>query len=264
MTHLLRAELFRIRTTRLWLWALLAAVVFGGCFTALFTFVGPENFDPPMPPLSTAEGVRAMLGLGTVTLFVPTLIGTVAVTNEYQHHTISHTYLAVPRRGRVLTAKLLAFSLVGVGYALVATGLILASLYGATVTTGTQLGASFGDVLIVLGANAAAMVAYTLIGAGIGALVRNQIFAVVGVIAYFTLFEVLLLMVPGLNAVYPFLPGGASAALTDFSYLTDTMYVETGVATSLLSPAGGFAVLLAYAVVAGVVATATSLRRDVS
>lgn len=263
MIRLVRAELFRIRATRLWLWALLAAVVLGGGFTTMFALIGPENFDPPMPALSTAEGVRTMLGLTTMTLFVPALIGTVAVTGEYRHQTIGHTFLVEPRRGRVLTAKLAAFSAVGAGYALVVTGMTLAALYGSAALTGTDLGAGPSEVLTALLGAGAAMVAYTLIGAGIGAVVRHQIIAVGAVIAYFSFGEIIVLVVPGLNAAYPYLPGGASAAVTDFGYLTDTIAADTGTATTLLSPLAGLAVLLGYAAAAAVVATAGSLRRDV-
>lgn len=261
MTRLVSAELLRIRATRLWLWALLAATVLGGGFTALFTLLGPENFDPPMPALDTAEGVRTMLGLSTTMLFVPALIGSLAITGEYRHQTITHTFLTEPRRGRVLSAKLVAYALFGLGYALVVTALTVASLYGGTALTGTRLGVPFGGVLAALAGTSAAIVAYTLIGAGIGALVRHQLIAAGVVLGYFSFGEILVLVVPGLNALYPYLPGGASAALTDFGYLTDTVAADTGTVTTLLPPAAGLGLLLGYALIASLVATV--LRRDI-
>ncbi|HEU5129694.1 MAG TPA: hypothetical protein VFU12_17075 [Glycomyces sp.] len=258
------AELYRFLASRLWLWSLLAAVVLGGGFTAMFAFVGPENFDPPMPSLATGEGVLMMLGLTTLTLFVPALIGALAVTGEYRHRTIGHTFLTEPRRGRVLLAKLCALTVIGAGYAVTVSVMTLASLYGATAAAGTELGASLGHVLTALAASSGAAVAYTLIGAGIGALARRQLVAVGVVMGWFAFGEILTLALPGLNAAYPYLPGGASAALTDFGYLADTVAAETGRATALLSPVAGLLVLLAYAGAAGVLAVATSLRRDVT
>ncbi len=53
----------------------------------VLAIVGPENANPPMPGIDTAEGAGLILGLSTVTLFIPALIGTVAVTGEYRHRT---------------------------------------------------------------------------------------------------------------------------------------------------------------------------------
>lgn len=61
------------------------------------------------------------------------------------------------------------------------------------------------------------------------------------------------------NTVYPFLPGGATAALTGFSVLTEQ--VGAGV---LLSAAGGALVLVGWAVAAAIGAVAVPIRRDVT
>lgn len=261
--RLIAAELFRFRANRLWYWSLLAALVLGCGFTALFAVIGPENFDPPMPALTTHEGVRMMLGLATTTLFVPALIGAIAVTGEFRHQTFGHTVLAEPRRGRVLAAKLAALAIVGAGYALVVTAGTLAALYGTTAVAGTRLGAPPGEVLTTLFGAATAMVVYSVVGGGIGALVRNQLAAVGAVLGYFSLGEIVVLVLPGVNAVYPYLPGGASAALTDFGYLTEAVAADTGTVTTLLPPLAGLAVLLGYAVTVAALATVSSLRRDI-
>ncbi|MBK1783387.1 ABC transporter permease [Prauserella cavernicola] len=264
MTRLVGAELFRVRASGLWLWSLLAALVLGCGFTTLFTAIGPENFDPPLPGLGTSEGVRAVLGLATTTLFVPALIGAIAVTGDYRHQTLGQTVLAEPRRGRVLAAKLVALAVVGAGYALVVVAGTVAALYGTTALTGTRLGAPPGEVFAILLGTAAAIVAYTLIGGGIGALVRHQLAAVGVVLGYFAVAEIVVLVIPGVNHAYPYLPGGASAALTGFGYLTDAVAADTGAVTTLLSPWAGFTVLLGYAVAAAVLATMSSLRRDIA
>lgn len=264
MIRLITAEVYRMLASRWWIWTLLAAIILGAGFTSLFTLVGPENFDPPMPSLETEEGVQMMLGLTTLTLVVPALIGALIVTGEYRHHTISHTFLSEPRRGRVLAAKMFALALMGLGYGLLVSAMTVGSLYGAAATAGITLGAPLGQILTALTSATAAIIAYTLIGAAVGALVRNQLVAAGVLIGYFSFGEVVLLALPGLNSVYPYLPGGASSALTNFSYLADTIAAETGASTTLLPPAAGFGVLLAYAVTASAVAMATSLQRDVT
>lgn len=264
MIRLIAAEMYRFLVSRWWIWTLSAACIFGAGFTSIFTVVGPENFDPPMPSLETEEGVQMMLGLMTLTLVVPALIGALVVTGEYRHHTISHTFLCEPHRARVLLAKMVALSTVGLAYGLLVSVMTLGSLYGAASIAGIALGAPVERILTTLLGTIAAVVTYTLIGAAVGALTRNQLIATGVLIGYFSFGEVLLLALPGLSSLYPYLPGGASAALSNFSYLADTLATETGTHTALLPPMAGFAILMAYAVIASALAVATSLRRDVT
>ncbi|MFD2349515.1 hypothetical protein ACFSTC_09240 [Nonomuraea ferruginea] len=77
--------------------------------------------------------------------------------------------------------------------------------------------------------------------------------------------ETALMLVPGVKELYPFLPGGATAALTGFTYLSEAVATQTGTsATALLPAAAGGAVLVAYALVAAAVAVAAPLRRDIA
>lgn len=72
------------------------------------------------------------------------------------------------------------------------------------------------------------------------------------------------MVVPGVKTAYPFLPGGATASLTDFSFLTDSIASQTGMgAVALLAPGPGAALLCAYALAASVAAILVPLRRDV-
>ena len=121
-----------------------------------------------------------------------------------------------------------------------------------------------GSVLLTLVQISLAMAVYCLIGVGVGALVRNQMIAMMIVIGYFYFAETMLMLIPGVNLLYPFLPGGATAALTDFTFLTESVSSELGTqAVVLLPPALGAVVLLGYALAAAVAAVALPLRRDV-
>ncbi len=249
---MIKAELLRLVSTRLWLWSLVAAVLCGGGLVTLFALVGPENVDPPMPALDTPEGVRSILGILTVTALVPAVLGTVAMTSEYRHRTITVTFLFAPRRWRILAAKLVAFSVAGVCY-----GLTVA------VSAGVAL-AVHGDFVVPLRL-AATMAIYMVLGVGVGALLRNQVAALAVVVGYLYFAELALLAIPGVNVVYPYLPGGATAALTDFGYIVDSLAAQTGQAgRELLSAPMGAVVLAGYALVACVLAMAFPLRRDVT
>ncbi|GAB3490542.1 hypothetical protein [Amycolatopsis cihanbeyliensis] len=111
---------------------------------------------------------------------------------------------------------------------------------------------------------AAALAVYTVLGVALGALLRNQVAALLIVGGYFYAGETALLLIPGVNAAYPFMPGGAASALTGFSYLADATASQTGTAATSLLPAPlGALVLLGYALLAATLAIAAPLRRDI-
>ncbi|MDN3242631.1 hypothetical protein [Glycomyces tritici] len=264
MNRLVRAELRRLFSTPLWRWGPPVAVLSGGALTAVAVLVGPENFDPPMPGIDTGPGVRLALSLIGLTVLAPALFGALAVTSEYRHRTITYTFLFAPRRHRVLAAKLAAYALAGTGYGLIVAGSAAIALYGAASARGIEVGASPGAVAAMLACLAAAMAAYTVIGVGAGALLRDQTAALAVLGAYLYMVEHLLVLIPGVGAVYPFLPGGATAALTQASLMGEASIEVTGSAAALLPPALGAAVLLAYALLAAAAGVLLPMRRDVT
>ncbi|GEB52747.1 MULTISPECIES: ABC transporter permease [Streptomyces] len=265
MNHVIKAEFRRLTATRMWLWALVAAVGFGGGLVGLLTAVGPENFDPPMPALESQEGVRSLLGVLGFTVFVPAALGTLAVTSEYRHRTATFTFLFTPRRWQVLAGKLVTFTAGGMVYGLVLTGTAALGLFGAAAARGATVGMDTAEVLLLLLRLAVTMAVYTLLGVGLGALIRNQIVALAVVVGYLYMGELILLMIPGVNIVYPLLPGGATASLTSFTYIADALAEKMSTdAASLLSPVGGGLLLAGYALVAAVLAVLVPMRRDVN
>lgn len=265
MNHTIRGEVTRLLSTRLPLWALIAAVGCGAGLTGLLALVGPENATPPLPGLDTPAGVGIVVGLAGLLLFVPALIGTIAVTSEYRHRTIGTTFLAVPRRGRVLTAKLIVYSAFGLAYGVVASAACGLALLGASALHGVELGVSLVDLTVLLTQLAIAAAVYMVLGVAIGALARHQLLAIGIVLGYFYFVEYILMIIPGVNVLYPYLPGGATAALTSFTFLTDTIAEQTTLgAPSLLPPALGAIVLLGYAALASAVAVVLPLRRDLA
>lgn len=260
-----RGEIARMIATRLPHWTVLTALCCGGLLPGLLALVGPENANPPMPGLDTPEGAALLLGLGGVLLFVPALIGTLAVTAEYRHRTIGTTFLVIPHRGRVLGAKLVAYAGLGLVYGVVSSataGLVLLAVAGIR---GVRLGVAPDALLTVLAQLALAATAYMLIGVAVGALTRRTIVAMGVVLGYFYFLEYVLMVIPGVNALYPYLPGGATASLTRFTFLSDAIAAETSLASaSLLSPMVGAVVLVAYALVASGIAVVAPLRRDLA
>lgn len=65
--------------------------------------------------------------------------------------------------------------------------------------------------------------------------------------------------------MYPYLPGGATAALMDFTLLTDTLAEQVPLAASVLvAPVVGAALLGAYALLGSLAAVLVPLQRDLA
>ncbi|ALJ21729.1 ABC transporter permease [Microbacterium sp. No. 7] len=265
-----RSELAKQFSTSMW-WVLAivllvyigaTAIGLAATFGAMASGALPGASGPALPePLIPTIIYTTATAMGYV---FPLLIGALLVTGEFRHKTLTPTFLATPRRGVALAAKVAAGVIVGVVYALF--GLLAAVGGGAAMFVvfgvDTQLGES--DMWAMFARMVLAYVLWVLIGIGVGALVRNQVAAVVGVIAFTQFVEPIVRTIGGLvEAVQPvtrFLPGSSSDALVGGSLYT--MIAGPGSDTTPWW-AGGL-VLLGYAVVLLVVGGATSWRRDVT
>lgn len=265
-----RAETAKLFSTSIW-W-ILAVVLFAYvAFTAAalgFVFAAASSGSlPGNAPRIPAEGLAEILysTATSVGYVFPLLVGTLMVTAEFRHQTLTPTFLATPRRGRVLAAKLAVGVMIGAVLGVV--GIV------AAVGTSAAFLAGFGletditspDIWAMLGRMLLAYVLWTLIGVGVGALVRNQVGAIVGVLVFTQFVEPIgrtaAAFVDGLSDVTRFLPGAASDALVGASVLSASM--PGGSSEGLEWWAGGL-VLLGYAVVFVVLGHLVSWRRDVS
>jgi hypothetical protein len=266
-----RSEATKQYTTSIW-WVLAIVLVGYVAFNAgtlAFVFAAASTGSLPggNTPAAPTEGLPALLySTATAVGYVfPLLIGTLMVTSEFRHKTLTSTFLATPRRGLVLGAKLV----VGVGLGLIYGVLgIIASVgpaAGLLAVYGLDTDLTSSDTWALLGRMLLAFVLWVWVGIGVGALVRNQVGAVVGVLV-FTLFlepiaRLAASFVDGLSDVIRFLPGAASDALVGESILSATSGATGG--EPLEWWAGGL-VLLAYAAVLVVVGHLVSWRRDVT
>jgi hypothetical protein len=261
-------------TAAWWVLGIVLVVYVGSTATGLgFVFAASSagkltGTNAPRLPAETIVPVLYSLASSIGYVF-PLLIGTLMVTTEFRHKTLTPTFLATPKRGRVLAAKVFVGVVLGLLYSVFA----LLSTVGpaAGVLTGmgidTRLGHS--DTWALLGRIVLAFVVWALVGLGVGTLVRNQVAAIVIVLAFTQFIEPIAraaaTFVKGLSDVTRFLPGAASDALVGSSVFT-TFSTGPGATTSghpLEWWAGGL-VLLAYAVVFLLLGYLTSWRRDVS
>jgi ABC-2 type transport system permease protein len=248
--RLVRAEWTKLLTTRVWIGLLLGSCLLVGAFAALFTaFAG--NDDSGIAPVGTPAYEQLALAVSANATILFIVLGIIGTTQEYRHRTATPTFLASPHRGRVVIAKLVAYALAAVPMALlvIAVDVLVVSLYAGAKGTAPSLS---GDNLRVLGGAWAALVVYTVIGVGVGALLRNQVGAIVGALVYVFVVEGIISSIPATQGAYKWLPGGALEAMTATFNQTD-----------LLSAWQGGLLLLGYGLVAAVLGTVLAVRRDV-
>lgn len=250
MTRLVRAEWTKLLTTRVWIGLLLGACVLSTAFAALFiAFAG--SADSGIPPVGSElfEQLAFATPANVTVLFL--VLGVIGMTQEYRHRTATPTFLTTPRRWRVVVAKLVAYALAAVPFALV----VLAVTTAVVVVYAGARGAApslSSDNLGVLARSGLALVVYTVIGVGVGALVRNQVGAIVGALVYLFVVEAVIRQVPATSGAYRWLPGGALEAMT-----------ATFRGPDLLTAWQGGLLLLGYGLAAALLGTVLAVRRDV-
>lgn len=191
---LLRSEWLKLWTTRTtWVMlgiALLGEALFAGLYTGLASIAEIEG------PAGEPEGLETVAtGVGLM-LVMMLVLGVLIATTEFRYGTASSTFLATPRRWPALLAKLgiaLAVGLVaGLVYVVVNGGLAVALFAdrGGDVPAAADLIEIYAGVV----ASYAILAAF---GLGVGAIVRNQVGAIIAAIAFFFVLSPLPELLPG-------------------------------------------------------------------
>ncbi|MEU1751765.1 ABC transporter permease [Micromonospora matsumotoense] len=273
--NLVRSELLKIRTTSTWwifglitlpLWAL----------TALINWLQTDalaNNNIGDVPADQADQIQAVQSVDSLAanvytngqffgLMIVMLLGIIVVTSEFFHQTVTTTFLTVPHRTAVMLAKLAAAAILAVLFWLVTT--VLNLIFGALVMNSVDLGSQLGSGAVwrATALNGLAYLLWSVLGVGIGVLIRSQIGATVtGILLYL---------------------GGAVGAAIAISilaarwgdWINDLQVLVPSLASSLMVSGAeipgnpprwaGAVVLVGYAVVAGAIGTFTMRRRDIS
>ena len=267
MSAAVRAELRKIFTTRLW-WGMAIAVLLSGAGLAvLFAFVltsdavqGPQAAAAPDTDVALA---RAVFTGGLQVGYLLTLsIGILTIGSEYRHQTITGTFLAIPRRSRVMAAKVVALLAIGAFYGVlslagaVGAGSLVLSSKGHLPFADASIWRTLALSLLVLGL-------WALIGLGAGILIPNQVAALLISVGVAWIVEPVLGLVLALTdwgkSLSPYLPSRATSAMLD-----TTGGGFDGQPVDQLSSWAGALVLMAYAAVMAGLGTWRTLRADIS
>lgn len=246
----LRCELLKQRTTRSTLFLV------GWMVALVLLVVLLHDFSLSTSQAATERGQLQIFGWGTTlgVLFAG-LLGAISSSGEFRHGTIRPTLLAEPKRSRVIAAKIVTSALTGALLGLLAEALAAgagsAGLAAREITI--HVTASSYLQLVAGGAGAAAL--WGALGAGVGAIVRNQVATVVGLCIWFLLAEALLS--GDLPTVGKFLPGASAGALAG-------AVGNPQAAASVLAPGFAALVLAGYVAIAMVLGGIAMTQRDVA
>jgi hypothetical protein len=261
---LVRTEILKLRTTRLWWGLLIGGVALSGGLAVLVAAVSGQSFGgqpAPGPGLEDPATLRSVYSLGFTNGYVITLsLGILGMAGEYRHQTITPTFLATPLRARVAVAKLVAYLLVGGAYgaAMVAAS-VLASV-PVIALRGYALQLTGPGIPRTLALSVLGCAVWAVVGVGLGTLIRNQVVALVVALGSQLLVEPLVAL--ALNAM----KYGGTAAQYLPSQATSSIVAGSnqGVDISLLPWWGGALVLVGYGVLMAALGTVLTLRRDVT
>jgi ABC-2 type transport system permease protein len=207
LVRLVAAEILKIRTTRAWR-------LFAGGFTLVsalavaFGWAGNNNvLNPTLSDYPAgvsrdsviAQAASARTGPGTAALaasmmtsgqfllvLITVMLGVHVATNEYSVRTMTSTFLIEPRRSRVVLAKVIVSGLYGVTFWAIAT--VLDGVTTPFFLDAEHLPASALNSPVVVRAVLMGLLAFVLwawFGLGLGAVLRNQVVAVVAAIAIY-------------------------------------------------------------------------------
>lgn len=244
MTAQIRAELVKVRSTR----TTLGLVI--GMIALVILFALLSGLLTKAPSLTSRNDQLGLLSVGSLAGVFSALAGIMLVTSEYRYGTIRPTFLFSPQRSRVVGAKLAAGLIAGIVFGAAGEALGFGIGYAALNGRGIPFALDAHAVTLLVLGTVAGSALWGAIGVGLGAMLRNQVGAIITLLAWgFVVENLLFAFVPGLGRLTPV---HAQDALT-------------GLATNhLLTPAAGAATLLAWTALLALAGFALTARRDVT
>ncbi len=252
MTALLRSEMRKVATIKLWWGMLLGSMAFAALSViAQIATNGLRN--NPAAPLTTAVTQRSIFSSAISGYIFSAVVGIILITTEFRHFTSRPTFLLEPRRGRVIAAKLLVAAGVGLLYGIACVAVAVAITVPWLAAKGVTIHWAADGLAVVMAGAVGVVAIFAIVGVGVGVLFRNQIAAVITTLAYLFVVEPLVAVIPVIKEGYPYLPGAAANALTG---------VARNQALLLRNWQGGL-LLLGWGLLFAAVGWVVTIRRDI-
>jgi ABC-2 type transport system permease protein len=234
-------------------WGFLAVLVAISATTGSAVVWGTDA-DGSKGFISTAADQQSLMAFAANAMVVAGLFGAIAVAREYGHGTVIPTFLSSPRRQRAVLAQLGAVAIGGAVLGLVGAALTVAAVAVTLPTTEFGFMVSAGGLASVLGAASFAGAAGAVLGAGIGAVVRNAGGAVTGAVVVLIIAPPLIVQL--ISGASSWVPSALAIALSGVEPEAAGIESEASTLTALLA-------LAAWAAVPAIVGLVSVQRRDV-
>jgi ABC-type transport system involved in multi-copper enzyme maturation permease subunit len=253
---LVKSEFRKAFTTKLLIILTLSALAFVLLTVVLGVYLspGPPSQEDVNTLMDSAVVTNIYASVGGASVFV-LILGIIAMSGEYRNQTISSTFLATPKRELVIFAKMITYSILAFVIALI---MWIATVAVATLLLSTVEHApiEWAAVFEILGGALLGLVLYAILGVAIGALITNQVAAIV--IALVWIFVVESLLTVFVDWIGKWLPGGALNSI-----LQATNNSGFG-GTDALSVQVAALVLIAYTVILAIAAVFMTNRKDIT
>ena len=270
--NLVKAELFKVRTTALW-WIMSIILVPLYALSVGFNWLSAAATGSEGAPESQAEAIEAAqqpINVATnlytsgqyMGVLIVLLLSAIIVTSEFFHLTATTTFLVTPRREAVILAKFAAAIIVSliVWAATTIFNLILVPFILDALNVGVQLGEP--AVWRAIALNALAFVLWAVLGVGAGVLIRSQIAATLVLAILYTVGASVV------GVIFLLLTERVARWIENLQVLVPTTASQLMISGTELpgNPPRwvGALVLIGYAVVTGALGTVLTKRRDVS
>lgn len=233
--NVVRSEWTKLRSLRSTWWTVLAALVVCIGLSLLIDWAVVANWAKTSPQdkatFDATNNAFNGLGLGQLAIAV---LGVLVISSEYSTGGVRATFIAVPRRLRVLGAKTVVTAALGI-----VVGLVIAFvcfLAGQAIFTTRSIGVSLGDPGVLRAVVGAGLyiAGCGMFGLAVGAVLRRTAGAVTGVVGLLFVLPLLTLAIPGSigDTVTKYFTANAGQAILHVSHRPSTS----------LSPWVGYAV----------------------
>ncbi|ACZ20761.1 hypothetical protein Sked_08100 [Sanguibacter keddieii DSM 10542] len=247
--RLVKSETIKLATVRSTIWSLAVAIVIIVGFAVLMAFALRSQDIPDFGSELSLGATVATFGIGFGQLVI-VVLGVLSIGSEYSTGMIRSTFSAAPTRIPALLAKMLVLAVM----AFVASAIALfAAFFVAQAILPASQTASLGDpqVLRMLVGGALFLAVMAIFSVAVGAIVRSTAAGISIIVG-------LIFILPGLLTAIPW-----EWVKTIGRYLPDSgmaVFSEAGIMPH--EPWTGFAILVAWAVAATLVASVLVKRRD--
>jgi ABC-type transport system involved in multi-copper enzyme maturation permease subunit len=239
---MLQAELLKLRTTRTFV-AFVAAAVGISLVIVILTAILVNDLS--------RKDVEAQMAGDFSGLFI-FLLGIMGMAGEWRHRTITGSILAGPNRVQFLASKVLAYAIAGMVLSFVVQVLVM-GIGTALLSQQDQPTLGFSDLADIFWRNLLLSAYAGAFGVCVGAVIRNQVVAIIGLlIISFALEPTLLFIADEVGRFGP--TTGAPAGVIDAA--------DFGSDADLLSTGAAIAVLAAWVAVMFAAGAALLKRRD--